>query len=217
MLGLRTVARSSKLCSWTRPNWTMMSGLGFIADALDMLIPEFSQRWHRKASLEISQSLRFWMRTTSALIWLSIREERTRETILRKSWWTLRGGVFKLMAMGVRILWELYLKKARREHIFLHVSPRVQRISDYMLVIISSQLLCINFWCGFKLNSGPVMWSTWIHTLWIYLLMSKKFWPCFRFNLFLYQQGLLKNWPLQRLGSRWSDECLQPCCWGLHI
>ncbi len=39
----------------------------------------------------------------------------------------------------------------------LHVSPRVQRISDYMLVIISSRLHCLNFWYGFKLNSGPVV------------------------------------------------------------
>ncbi len=78
------------------------------------------------------------------------------DRILRKRWLIRRGGVFKLMAMGVKIQWKLYLKKARRGHIYLHAFPRVQRISDYMLVIISSQLHCINFWYEFKRNSGPI-------------------------------------------------------------
>ncbi len=86
--------------------------------------------------------------------WSSFEEDRWREAHNSFTFVNL----VNTLVYHTRVLNPLRVdtQQARREHIYLHVSPRVQRISDYMLVIISSQLPCINSWYEFKRNSGPV-------------------------------------------------------------
>ena len=171
----------------------MMSVQDYTAEDLGTSIQEYSQQWHQKVSLGIFPNSKFWMKTTLVLIWQSTKEEHTKGMIQRRNWLIHLGGAFKLMDMEVRTQWVQYLKKARQGHIYLPASQRVQRISDYMRVIISSRLHYINFWWGFKRSFGHVVLFIWIHILWIYLKTWKKYLPCFRFNWFRFQLGHLRN------------------------